>query len=293
MKAVKRIGVIGAGLMGGGIAQVAAQAGFEVVLKDVEEKFLERGLAAIKKSLDHLLAKGKITLQESDETLGRIRPTLDLHEVCNEADVIIEAVPESKQMKMQIFKQLDEACPTRTVLASNTSSLSITEISAATLRPEKVIGMHFASPVPVMRGVEIIRTAQTSEETMAVILSLAKQLGKEAYIAKDFPGFSTNRLLPLFLNEAFHVLMQGISSAEDIDKGIRLNLRHPMGPLELADFIGLDTLLSILEYLHQEIGERYRPCPLLKQLVLGGFLGVKTGKGVYDYVDGTKKPRPL
>jgi len=293
MGAIKRIGVIGAGLMGSGIAQVGAQAGFDVVMRDIKDELIERGFRSIKKSLEILLEKGKMTQGQAEEILRRIQGTLSLEETGKDADIIIEAAPENLELKKNLFKELDAICASHTIFATNTSSLSITEISTATQRPDKVIGMHFASPVPVMRGVEIIRGLETSDDTAQIVEDLSKKLGKEIFVAKDFPGFAVNRLFPLYVNEAFHVLMEGISTAEDIDKGIRLNLRHPMGPLELADFVGLDTILSILEYLHREIGDRFRPCPLLKKLISGGCLGIKSGKGVYDYTSGFKKSRRL
>lgn len=283
MANVKKISVIGAGLMGNGIVQVAAQAGYRVIMRDIEEKFLKRGLDSINKSLNLMKEKGKISADGIDNIQARIRTTLNLEEAAKDADLVIEAIPENMDLKKKLFEDLDRVCPSHTVLATNTSSLSITAIAAVTKRPDKVIGMHFASPVPVMMGVEIIKGRHTSGETLEIIKEVSKKMGKDFFIAADFPGFAGNRLLPLFINEAFYVLWQGISSAEDIDKACRMNLRHPMGPFELADFIGLDTILNILEYLQKEIDDKYRPCPLLKQLVQAGSLGRKTGRGVYNY----------
>lgn len=291
MPIVKKICVLGAGQMGSGIAQVGAQSGFQISMMDVEDGLLERGMQSIKKSLGIYLSKGKLSQSQVNEIMGRIKVSTELKDAVGEADIVIEAVPENMALKQRIFKELDNLCLEHTILATNTSSLSISVLASVTRRADKVIGMHFSNPVPVMKGVEIISGVETSEETRSTIEDLAKRFGKEAYFAKDFPGFMGNRLLPLFINEAFYVLWQGISEAEDIDKGIKLTLRHPMGPLELADFIGLDTLLSILEYLHREIGEKYRPCPLLRQLVNSGQLGVKTEKGVYYYRNGEKKVR--
>jgi len=280
---IRRIGVLGAGLMGSGIAQVAAQGGYQVVMRDIDQGFLDRALNTIRKSLELMKEKGKLSDDQVNSILTKIKPTTDFEETAKDVDLIIEAVPETLELKKQVFQDLDRTCPPRTILATNTSSLSVTAIASATARPDKVIGIHFASPVPVMMGVEIIRGRDTSQETLDVALGVCKQMGKETFIAQDFPGFAGNRLLPLFINEAFYVVWQGIATPEDVDKMCKLMLRHPMGPFELADFTGLDIILSILEYLHREMDDKYRPCPLLKQLVAAGHLGRKTGRGVYTY----------
>ena len=279
---IKRVAVLGAGLMGNGIAQVLAQSGFAVSIMDIGEDVLQRAFGSIKKSLEIMKKKGKIE-DEIEEVLGRIKGTLDFKEAVSDSDLIIEAVPEDLHLKQKIFKQLDEICPPHTILATNTSTISITEIASATRRPEKVIGMHFANPVPIIKGVEIIRGLDTSDETLETVKKVLDLMQKEYYVCRDAPGFVGNRLFPLFLNEAFNVLWEGIASGEDIDKGIKLSLGHPMGPLELADLIGLDQLLKGLEYLYKELGEKYRPSPLLKQLVAAGYYGRKTGRGVYEY----------
>ncbi len=280
---VERIAVIGAGAMGSGIAQVAAQAGYQVALQDVKDEFLQRGFEEIRKSLGKMKDKGKVSLEEVKQILGRVKGVTDLKEATSNVDLVIEAVPEVLELKKQVFKSLDETCPQECILATNTSSLSISAIASVTKRPDKVIGMHFAYPVPVIAGVELIRGRDTSDETYETAKEVCKKLGKETFFALDFPGFAGNRLFPLFLNEAFYVVWEGISTPEDLDRLVKVLLRHPMGPLELADLGGLDLLLNVLEYLHKEMGEKYRPCPLLKQLVAAGHLGRKTGRGVYKY----------
>lgn len=280
---IKKISVLGAGIMGSGIAQVAAQAGFQVVMRDLEDKFLQQGLRSIKDSLGIMKEKDKLSSEEVSEVLGRIKSTIDFKEAASDTDLVIEAIPENLELKKQIFSELDETCPERTILATNTSSLSITAIASATKRPDKVVGMHFANPVPVMPGVELIKGRDTSEETLEIAKEVINKMGKQFFVAADFPGFLGNRLLMLFINEAFNLVWQRIASPEDIDKGCKLSFRHPMGPLELADLIGLDTVLAILDYLHKEISERYRPSPLLRQMVAAGHYGRKTGRGVYSY----------
>ncbi len=280
---VRKIAVLGAGIMGSGIAQVAAQAGYEVAMRDMEHRFVEKGFDSIKESLGKMQKGGKITQEQINEALSLIKGTVDFGEAVSDADLVIEAIPENLDMKKQIFKGLDETCSEHTILATNTSSLSITAIASATKRSEKVIGMHFSNPVPVMMGVELIRGRDTSDETLEVAKGVVRRIGKEHFLALDFPGFAGNRLLPLFINEAFYVVWQGIATPEDVDKMCKLMLRHPMGPFELADFTGLDTILSVLEYLHKEVDEKYRPCPLLKQLVGAGHYGRKTGRGVFKY----------
>ena len=280
---IKKISVLGAGIMGSGIAQVAAQAGFQVVMRDLEDRFLQQGLKSIKDSLGIMKEKGKLSSEEVSKILGRIKSTVDFKEAASDSDLVIEAIPENLDLKKQIFHELDETCPEHTILATNTSSLSITAIASATKRPDKVVGMHFANPVPVMPGIELIKGRDTSEETLEIAKEVINKMGKQFFVAADFPGFLGNRLLMLFINEAFNLVWQGIGSPEDIDKGCKLSFRHPMGPLELADLIGLDTVLAILDYLHKEISERYRPSPLLRQMVAAGHYGRKTGRGVYGY----------
>lgn len=283
---INHVTVVGAGIMGHGIAQVAAQAGLQVRLFDSDKESLAKGLKKIEKGLAALTAKGGISENQSNEIISRIILSESLTESVADADLVIEAIVEDMEAKKALFSQLENTAPVKTIFASNTSSLSITEIGSITKCPDRFIGLHFFYPVPIMAGIEVIQGIETSEATLESILEFIRLIGKEPLFSKDFPGFIVNRMLPLLVNEAFFLLWQGIGSPEDIDKACTLNLHHPIGPLKLADISGLDTLLAVLEYLHQEFGEKYRPCPLLKQLVKAGHLGRKTGKGVFDYQTG-------
>jgi 3-hydroxybutyryl-CoA dehydrogenase len=277
------VGVVGAGQMGGGIAQVFAQRGYPVLLLDVDERAIQRGLSAIGTSLDRMIKKGAVTADEKTEALGRITPILDLQQF-EAAQVIVEAATERHELKFDLFRRLDAICPPETILASNTSSISITEIAAQTQRPANVIGMHFFNPVPLMSLVEIVRGLLTSDATYQTIEGLARELGKTPVEVNDFPGFVSNRILMPMINEAVYALYEGVATAEAIDTVMKLGMNHPMGPLTLADFIGLDTCLSIMEVLHQGLGDpKYRPCPLLRKMVAAGLLGKKSGRGFYQY----------
>ncbi len=277
------IGVIGAGTMGNGIAQVAARAGYDVVLRDVEERFLERALTAISKSLQRDVDKDRLQETEKQSIIKRISPTTDL-EALREASFVIEAITEDLEIKSEVFKLLDKLVPAQAILASNTSSISITRLGAVTGRPDKVIGMHFMNPVPVMKLVEVIRGLATSTETYQRVRDLAEQMGKTALDCQDSPGFISNRVLMPMINEAVFTLHEGVATRESIDGIMKLGMNHPMGPLELADFIGLDVCLAIMNVLYEGFGDsKYRPCPLLKRYVAAGWLGRKTGRGFYEY----------
>jgi 3-hydroxybutyryl-CoA dehydrogenase len=280
---VKKFMVIGAGQMGSGIAQVAAQAGLEVILHDVKEEFVNRGLGVITKNVTRDVEKGRKTEEEKQAILSRIQPSTDLNNA-KDVDFVVEAVVENMDVKTEIFKQLDEITPEHAILASNTSSLPITEIAAVTKRPEKVIGMHFMNPVPVMKLIEVIRGLATSDETYSVVAELSEKMGKTAVEVNDFPGFVSNRVLLPMINEAIYCVYEGVATPEAIDEVMKLGMNHPMGPLTLADFIGLDTCLYIMEVLHEGLGDsKYRPCPLLRKYVKAGWLGRKSGRGFYVY----------
>ncbi len=282
---VRKIAVLGAGLMGHGIAQVAAQVGkYEVSLRDIKQEFIDRGMDMIRNSLQKFLSKGVISEAEMNEVLARIHPTIDLKEAVSDADLIIEAVPENIELKKSVFSEVDSLAPPHAIIASNTSSISITELASATNRPEKVCGMHFFNPPQLMKLVEIIKGAKTSDETIQTVRQVAEKMGKETVLVKkDCPGFIVNRILIPALNEAIALVWEGVADKEDIDKAIKLGLNWPMGPLTLLDYIGLDTTLAIAEVLSSEISPKFYPCPLLRQMVRAKLLGRKTGKGFYDW----------
>ena len=280
---IEKVMVIGAGQMGSGIAQVCAQAGFTVILNDVKDEFFERGLATITKNLARDVEKGRKTEEEKAQVLARIIKSTSIDDA-KDADIIIEAAVENMEIKQSIFKQLDVIAPAHAILATNTSSLPITEIAAVTNRPEQVIGMHFMNPVPVMQLVEIIRGLATADEVYEAVATMTKHIGKTGVEVNDFPGFISNRILLPMINEAIYALYEGVATKEAIDDVMKMGMNHPMGPLTLADFIGLDTCLSIMEILHEGLGDsKYRPCPLLRKYVAAGWLGKKSGRGFYVY----------
>lgn len=287
---MKHIAVIGAGTMGNGIAHVFAQSGFEVTLIDVQAAALERALKTIEKNLDRLIKKEKISQEDKAATLGRITTSTNISEGVSQAELAVEAATERTDLKLQIFEQMDAAAPANCILASNTSSISITKIAAATKRPDRVIGMHFMNPVPIMKLVEVIRGFSTSDATCSAVMALSKALGKIPVEVNDYPGFVANRILMPMINEAIITLHEGVAEVEAIDTVMKLGMAHPMGPLQLADFIGLDVCLSILEVLHAGLGNpKYAPCPLLVNMVTAGHLGAKSGQGFYVHTPGSKE----
>ncbi|WP_207430543.1 3-hydroxyacyl-CoA dehydrogenase family protein [Sabulibacter ruber] len=284
------IAVIGSGTMGNGIAHVFAQNGFPVALIDISQESLTKALGTISKNLDRMVAKGTTTEEQKQETLGRISTHTELQAGVREADLVVEAATENVDIKLDLFRQLDAFTKPSCILASNTSSISITKIASVTQRPDKVIGMHFMNPVPVMKLVEVIRGYSTSDEVTTQILDLSKELGKIPAEANDYPGFVANRILMPMINEAIYTLFEGVARVEEIDTIMKLGMAHPMGPLQLADFIGLDVCLSILRVLHDGFGNpKYAPCPLLVNMVQAGHKGVKSGQGFYSYSHGTKE----
>jgi 3-hydroxybutyryl-CoA dehydrogenase len=286
---VKTIGVIGAGTMGRGIAYAAAYGGYRTILEDVSPEMLEQGIAYIRQNLEEGVARGKVTEEQRKIGLANLTTSRSVEDLCREADLLIEAVPEEMEVKLEIFTIFDKFALPGAILASNTSSLSITELAAITFRAENCIGMHFFNPVPKMKLLEIVRALETSEATLQACAEVGRRMGKEVIVIRESPGFITSRVNAMIGNEAFYMLQEGIASAEDIDKALKLGLNHPMGPFELVDLVGLDVRLNILEYLHKTLGEKYRPAPLLSQYVKAGRLGRKSGRGVYDYGDDAAK----
>lgn len=287
---IQKVGVLGCGLMGSGIAQVCAQAGFETVVREIDQKFIDKGFGIIEKNLTRAVDKGKMTQTDKDAIIGRLKGTVDLEDL-KDCDLIIEAVIEDLDLKNEMYSSLDKICPPKTIFASNTSSLTVMSMAASTDRTDRFCGLHFFNPVPVMRLVEVVKTVATSKETIETVYEFSKKIGKTPVLAKDNSGFIVNLLLIPYLLDAIHVLEQGGASIEDIDTGIKLGLNHPMGPLTLLDFVGLDTTYNIANIMFEEYREkRYAPPPLLKKMVLAGYYGRKSGKGFYDYAG--EKPVP-
>jgi len=282
---VRTVAVIGAGIIGRGIGQAAAIGGYRTILEDLLPAALRKAESEIRANLDKAVELGKVSAPDADAAFQRIEFAGSVEEAAREADLVIEAVPEEMESKIEIFTLLDKICRPTTILASNTSSLSVTEIASVTYRPKKCLGMHFFNPVHKMKLLEIVRALETDDDTLATAVEVGKRMGKEVVVIKESPGFITSRINAMIGNEAFHMLQEGIASAADIDKALKLGLNHPMGPFELVDLVGLDTRLSILEYLHKTLGEKYRPAPLLVQYVKAGRLGKKSGRGVYEYPD--------
>ncbi len=288
--AVEKIGVIGVGTMGNGIAQVAAESGLDVLAIDVKQEFLDRAKATVEKNLGRMVKKEKITQADADAALGRIDFSTDLNAI-SDRDFVVEAATENTKIKFDLFAKLDRLVGPEVILASNTSTISITEIAANTERPDKVIGMHFMNPVPMMKLVEVIKGLATSDETYATVKELAERMGKTPILVNDYPGFIANRILMPMINEAVYCLMEGIGGVSEIDGVMKLGMAHPMGPLRLADLIGNDVCLAIMEVLHEGLGDsKYRPCPLLRKMVAAGYLGNKTGQGFYDYSEDPRNP---
>lgn len=288
MSEIKTIAVIGAGTMGRGIAYAAALGGYRTILEDVSPQMLEQGVAWIRQSLDEGVARGKVTAGQQQAALAGLSTATSEEEAARSADLIIEAVPEDIRLKIGLFSELDRVARPGCILASNTSSLSITEMAAVTRRPQQCIGLHFFNPVPKMKLLEIVRGLETDEATLETCREAGRRMGKEVVVVRESPGFITSRINALIGNEAFYMLQEGVASARDIDTALKLGLNHPMGPFELVDLVGLDVRLSILEYLHRTLGEKFKPCPLLVQYVKAGRLGKKVGRGVYEYAEAKK-----
>ena len=283
MAEVKTVAVIGAGIMGRGIAHAAAVGGYRTVLEDLLPNALRKAETAIRANLDKAVELGKVSAGAADAAFGRLEYAGSVEQAAREADLVLEAVPEEMESKIEIFTLLDKICRPTTILASNTSSLSITEIASVTYRAKKCVGMHFFNPVHKMKLLEVVRALETDDDTLATVVEVGRRMGKEVVVIKEAPGFITSRINAMIGNEAFYMLQEGVATAEDIDKALKLGLNHPMGPFELVDLVGLDTRLHILEYLHKSLGEKFRPCPLLVQYVKAGRLGRKSGRGVFEY----------